>query len=80
MPVIGEDALAGVGITFPIIVIISAFTLLVGVGGAPLAGIKLGERKNDEARNIMMTSFFMLVIVGTILIIVLLIFDRQLLY
>ena len=37
IPVVGETALTGVGVTFPIIMIISAFSSLIGMGGAPLA-------------------------------------------
>lgn len=36
----GEIAMAGVGVAFPIIMIISAFSALIGMGGAPLAAIK----------------------------------------
>ena len=43
----GELAMAGVGVAFPIIMIVSAFSALVGMGGAPLAAIKMGEKDND---------------------------------
>ncbi|MFA5719838.1 MAG: MATE family efflux transporter [Acholeplasmataceae bacterium] len=78
--IIGKDALAGVGITFPIIMVVSAFAALVGLGGAPLAGIKLGEDNKEEAKNIMMNSFFMLISVGLILTVFLLIFGKETLY
>ena len=42
----GEVAMAGVGVAFPIIMIISAFSALIGMGGAPLAAIKMGEKDN----------------------------------
>ena len=77
---IGETALAGVGISFPIILIVSAFAALVGFGGGPIFSIKLGEGKHDEAKNTMMNSFVMLVIVGVILTFALLIFSEPLLY
>ena len=77
---VGETALAGVGITFPIILIVSAFAALVGFGGGPIFSIKLGEGKKDEAKNTMLNSFVMLIIVGIILTIVLLIFAEPLLY
>lgn len=80
MPTIGEDALAGIGITFPIIMIVSAFAFLFGMGGSPLAAIKLGEGKKEEANKIMMNSFMMLLLIGFILTLILLIFDEQLLY
>ncbi|HJB92738.1 MAG TPA: hypothetical protein H9708_02160 [Candidatus Borkfalkia stercoripullorum] len=42
---VGTDALAGLGVVFPITLIVSAFANLVGLGGAPLSGIFLGEKK-----------------------------------
>ena len=43
IPEIGTAALTGVGITFPIITLISAFSSLVAMGGAPRASIAMGE-------------------------------------
>lgn len=40
----GDMALTGVGVTFPIITIISAFSAFAGMGGAPLASIRLGKK------------------------------------
>ena len=45
----GEIAMAGIGVAMPIIMIISAFSYLIGSGGAPLTAIKMGEKNNDEA-------------------------------
>ncbi|MEG1699255.1 MAG: MATE family efflux transporter, partial [Oscillospiraceae bacterium] len=42
IPEIGNLALTGVGVTFPIIMLISAFSAFAGMGGAPLASIRLG--------------------------------------
>lgn len=77
---VGEVALAGVGITFPIILIVSAFAALVGFGGGPIFSIKLGEGKKDEARNTMMNSFVLLIIASIFLTVVLLVFAEPLLY
>ena len=47
IPGVGAAALTGVGITFPIITLISAFSAFVGMGGAPLAAIwLLGKVQN----------------------------------
>ena len=43
LPDVGTTALTGLGLAFPIIMIISAFAALVGSGGAPLASIHMGE-------------------------------------
>ncbi|MCM3570968.1 MATE family efflux transporter [Neobacillus mesonae] len=45
IPEIGAAALTGVGVTFPIIMMIAAFSSLIGMGGAPRAAIKLGQGK-----------------------------------
>ena len=42
---VGADALTGVGVSMPLIMIVSAFAALVGYGGAPRASIFMGERK-----------------------------------
>ncbi len=76
----GEVAMAGIGVAMPIIMIISAFSSLIGVGGAPLTAIKMGEKNNDEAEKIMSNSFAMLLIVGTILTVLFLAFKEPLLW
>ena len=53
IPEIGGTALAGVGLTLPVIIIISAFSSLIGMGGAPHAAIRLGENKKDQAESIL---------------------------
>ena len=49
---IGGEALAGVGITTSVIMLISAFSSLVGGGGSPLAAIQLGRGNRAEASKI----------------------------
>lgn len=75
----GELAMAGVGVAFPIIMIVSAFSALVGMGGAPLAAIKMGEKDNDGAEKIITNSFSTLVIISVILTASLLIFKENIL-
>lgn len=76
----GEIAMAGVGVAFPIIMIVSAFSALIGMGGAPIAAIKMGAKDNDEAEKIMSNSFSMLIIIGAILTVIFLIFKEPILY
>ena len=52
---VGELALAGVGICGPVITMIGSVASLVGIGGAPLMSIRLGEGKKEEARVILAT-------------------------
>lgn len=63
----GEIAIAGVGVAFPVIIIVSAFSALVGMGGAPLAAIKMGEGDNEGAEKIISNSFSMLIIMSVVL-------------
>lgn len=76
----GEIAMAGVGVAFPLLMIISAFSALIGMGGAPLAAIKMGEKDNDGAEKIISNSFSTLVIIGVLCTIVFLIFRENLLF
>lgn len=76
----GEIAMAGVGVAFPIIMIVSAFSSLVGTGGAPLAAIKMGEKDNDGAEKIMSNSFSTLLIISALLTCGFLIFKEDILW
>ncbi len=63
----GMDALAALGIVLPITLIIQAFANLVGLGGAPRAGIKMGEGNNEEADGIFNTAFSLLLLIGIVI-------------
>lgn len=76
----GDMAMAGVGVAFPIILIISAFSALIGMGGAPLTAIKMGEQDNDGAEKIMSNSFSALLVISLILTITFLIFKEPILW
>ena len=79
IPDIGQIALTGVGVTFPILILISAFSQLVGSGGAPLAAIKLGQGDKDGAEKILGNACATLVLISIGLTIVFLIFQRPIL-
>ena len=64
MPGVGMTVLAGVGLTFPIITMVSAFAALAGNGGAPLCSIARGEKNDEKAERIMGNSFSMLLFFG----------------
>ena len=80
IPDVGSAALTGVGVTFPVLMIISAFSALVGMGGAPLASIKMGENNMEGAQKILGNATVLLLIVSAILTAVFLIFDQPILY
>ena len=51
IPHVGDLALAGVGVCGPIVTLISSFAFLVGLGGAPLMAIRLGEKNIEGAQR-----------------------------
>lgn len=76
---IGKLALTGVGVTLPIIMIISAFAALVSMGGAPRSSIFLGQGKKEEAEKILGGCTSMLVVISITLTAVFLLFADKLL-
>ena len=79
IPVIGETALAGVGVSGPIVTLISAFAYLVGLGGSPLMSIRMGEGQDEKAKKILANSFWMIVGLSSVLTLVLFVFKREIL-
>lgn len=75
----GTAAMAALSVALPILTFITAFTQLVGIGGAPLCAIRLGEQRKDKAEEIMTNSFVLLIGLGVILTILILIFKEPLL-
>ena len=73
-------ALTGVGITFPVISMITAFASLYGMGGAPLCSMARGKKDYEKAWRIMQDAFWMLVITGILLTIVGFLIEKPLLY
>ena len=79
LPGVGANALTGVGVTFPVIMAISAFAALVSMGGAPRASIMLGKGKKDEAENILGNCTTALIVVAVVLTAFFLTFGRSIL-
>ena len=80
IPHVSADALTGVGLTLPIITVITAFSNLFGMGGAPLCSIARGGHEEERAEEVMGNSFAMLLISGIILMTACLVFRKPLLY
>ena len=70
IPDVGTTALGAVGLCFPVIVIITAFSNLFGSGGAPLFSISRGEGDQGHAGTIMNTSFSMVCVCGVVLMVI----------
>lgn len=79
IPEIGVSALTGVGLCFPIIILITAFSSLIGMGGAPRAAIFMGKREKEKAEEILGNCVTALVVIAILLTIVFLVFGRPLL-
>ena len=76
---VGAIALTGVGVCLPIIMIVSAFACLVGMGGAPRASIYMGKQDNPTAEKIMGNCFIALIVISLTLTVCLLAFQTSLL-
>ena len=75
----GAAALTGLGVCFPVIMIVSAFAALMGMGGAPRASILMGKKDNEGAEKILGNCFSALVITAVVLTALVLVFKRPLL-
>ena len=53
IPGTGQLSLTGLGVCMPLIMLVSAFAALAGMGGAPRASIMLGRGDKDEAEKIL---------------------------
>lgn len=67
IPDVGPMAITGVGITMPIMTVILAFGMLVGIGSAANMSIKLGQGKKSEAEIIIGNATHLLIILGVLL-------------
>ena len=70
IPVTGTVALGGVGVCFPLIILITGFTNMFGMGGTPLFSMAAGAGKKDMARDIQNTSFVLLIISAVVLMVI----------
>ena len=67
LPEIGGVALTGVGLFTPILMLITAFAMLAGAGGAPRAAIARGQGDKEKAEKILGNCFSVLMILAVIL-------------
>lgn len=67
IPGTGALALTGVGVTLPIILLVSAFAAFAGMGGSPLASIQLGAGNRDGAEKILGNCFTLLLLMAAVL-------------
>lgn len=75
----GSLAIAGLTIIFPFMMIMLAFAMLVGIGGAALTSINLGKKQKEEAEKVLGNAFVLMIVIGIILTVVGLVFLTPLL-
>ncbi len=66
----GEEvgvALTGVGLAFPVITLIAAFTNLLAMGGTPLCSMARGKQDEERAKRIEANVFSLQICVGVVL-------------
>lgn len=80
IPEVGASSLTGIGLCLPIITLVSAFSVFVGAGGAPLASIALGKGDRDKAQRILSNGVTLLIIFTVIVMAVIYTLKKPLLY
>lgn len=76
----GAIALTGIGLCLPMILLVMAFSALMGMGGAPKAAIYMGKGDLESARKTLGCCVVMLTGMAVILTIAFLVFGKDLLY
>ncbi|AFS79403.1 MATE efflux family protein [Gottschalkia acidurici 9a] len=64
---VGGLGLAGVAVSYPIMIIVMAFGMLIGVGATSIISIRLGEGRNEDAEKVFGNAFFLLIIIPVLL-------------
>lgn len=77
---IGQTALTGIGLCFPITMIVAAFSYLVGNGGGPLTSILRGSKDQEGAEKVLGNSITLLVMLGIIIPVICLLVKKPVLY
>ena len=77
MKIGGAEALAGLGVTTPVILFLSSFAALVSMGGAPKAVIALGKKEKDKAERIMGSCTALLIVISVFLTAGMLIYGKK---
>jgi len=64
---VGAEALSGVSVVFPIMLIMMGFGMLIGIGAGVMVSINLGRKNKDRAEKILGTGFVMMLLVSAVL-------------
>lgn len=77
---IGQTALTGIGLCYPITMSIAAFSYLVGNGGGPLTSILRGAKDEEGAEKVLGNSITLLLLFGIIVPLICFAVKRPILY
>ena len=80
LPVIGSNALTGIGLVFPITTLVAAFTNLFSTGGVPLFSMARGAKEEKKAELILGQVVSLLTITSIVLMVLCYIFKRPVLF
>lgn len=78
--VIGSKALAAINLVFPIIMIVFAIGDMIAAGAAVNIGIKLGEKREEEASNIFTIALLLMFIIDIIFMVLSLFFAKDIIF
>ena len=79
IPEVGATALTAIGVTMPIIMVVSAFAALISMGGAPRSSIMMGKGDKESAEKILGNCTTALFVMSLILTATVLLFGRPML-
>ena len=77
---VGQTALTGIGLCYPITMAIAAFSYLVGNGGGPLTSILRGAKDDDGAERVLGNSITLLVLFGIVVPLICFFIQKPVLY
>ena len=80
IPGVGPLAITGLGVTMPIMTMIVAFGMLIGIGTTANISIRLGQGKKEEAERLIGNAVTLAIMVGLVIIIIGLTFINQILH
>lgn len=78
--IIGSKALAAINLVFPIIMVVFALGDMIASGASVKIGIKLGEKKDEEASNIFSVAFLLMLVIDIVLMIISLVFSKDIIF
>ena len=77
---VGQTALTGIGLCYPITMAIAAFSYLVGNGGGPLTSILRGAKDDERAEKVLGNSITLLVLFGILVPLICFLIQKPVLY